>query len=803
MIQREPFIGKYHGVLPATEMALGGVSGGKNMRRISEGAGWKPRRGCAIHNTTAAEAGKEINSLHQYTNPRSNDYNFLAQINSKILEATNNPPAVGTTFGTALGVAVGTTPGFSATVGEYWFYADGSGRPLVWGGATPYPMACYVYDASEKALIAYAREAQDRRTDTTVIVLPAATDKFYILSEEPITGVVLDLGASVNSNDVDLQVKAWRAGAWTAVSSLTDGTDSTGCLAVDGTVSWAAGADEMTTLGRDLGYVYQFGWSGALSGNVTIREATVVQAAALMTNKWDGVFNWMTNCLFYDQSAGKYVELLGKVGTASTSLYGDISAATTSDFLYIKTPEPATGFGIGVVPEYDNGDAALIDQIDYWNGSAWTAITTGITDTTLDTAGDSSLSQTGRLFFDGAAITPKKRTFEGDNYEGFWYRISWAAALAADTRIYAIYYAALPEELPVTAGVVEFKSRLFLWGGSEYSNRLRFSSSISPFCFSGADSSYTNTFGDMRPIRRAIRFYNELAVFKKKGVFLLEGYSPSTFGILKLASTVGLASPQSLQVIEIGYKGMRTDEAMSILIWQDVDGVYACDGRKPQKVSGPVDNYFNPESSSCIAAADINDLGSFVDPVNNEYHLLLPDDIELVYNYLTNEWYPPWEREIELTCGLELKGTDGRYYTYGGSIDGFVMKLESDTSDKTTANADKAIEHSVKTRAIHTSIEGEPLFDFDLGRVWAQGKAQTAGTLVTKVHKDMATTGVAVTSPSVISMTNSGKKMFTDWVEADQERCNCVEIEFSCNTIDWEMELWSFTYELDAAGEDE
>ena len=53
--------------------------------------------------------------------------------------------------------------------------------------------------------------------------------------------------------------------------------------------------------------------------------------------------------------------------------------------------------------------------------------------------------------------------------------------------------------------------------------------------------------------------------------------------------------------------------------------------------------------------------GGSVIKQNNEYHLLLPSS-EVVYNYVSDEWYPPWDRNIDLLCGINFKGGDNRDY---------------------------------------------------------------------------------------------------------------------------------------------
>jgi len=752
------------------------------------------------------EGGKPVKSQHYYINPFSKDEHFIAQVNSKLVRESAQdklPPTVDTGYGTTLGVSVdATTPGFSAQVGEWWFYADGSARPTCWGGATPRIKGLFVYDHSNTANCDYTRKVTDGRADTYGIVLEAADDYFIILTEEPISGAIFDLGANVNATARTLAVEAWRSGAWTAVSALSDGTaNPTGTpLAKDGTISWTASdSDLMRSYLGIQGYAYKFSWDDALSGTVYVNSVTCIQAATTMTNKWNGEMNWVSGARFYDESKGEYIEYLGKVTNESSSMYMDLSSATTSDFLYLKTPEPATIFGLGVVDGYGNVDAAVIDRIEYWNGSAWTAVTTNLTDTTKEGSGTKSLAHTGNFAFDASAITPQRRLLEGDHIPGYWYRLSWDVALSADTRVYAIAYGAYPEVLPVYNGCVEFKGRLFVWGDPEYPNRLRYSARDNPFCFSGMDSGYTDAFGDMSEILCAIKFYNELIVFKKHGVWLLEGESPGTFGTLKITEKIGLASPKSVVVVEIGFPTLKEQEGtMTTAIWQDIDGVYSFNGRKTKKESYAIDDYFNPEKTNCIAAASIRSLQAFNDSINNEYHLCLPD-IELVFNYVTIEWYPPWDRKIILATGLSFRANDNREYVYGASANGFVMKLETDTTDKTTANADEAINHSVKTRAI--GVEGgERVVRFGLRRLLAELKARSTGDIVTKTFKDLASSGTVQATPQAMSMIESGYNVTIPHLTMSIEDCRCFEVEFSLDVADQEMEIYSFSYEIGGRG---
>ena len=283
-------------------------------------------------------------------------------------------------------------------------------------------------------------------------------------------------------------------------------------------------------------------------------------------------------------------------------------------------------------------------------------------------------------------------------------------------------------------------------------------------------------------------------------MWLLEGESPATFGTAKITDKVGLASPKSAQVAEVGFPAAHRDEPLTIAIWQDIDGVYTFDGRKPVKQSYAIDNYFNPEYSDCIAAASIRSLQAFIDPNNNEYHLLLPA-VELVYNHVTSEWYPAWVREIVLATGVDFRANDNRHYTYGGSSAGWIMRLETDTSDKTVANVDKAIDHSVKTRAVGYE-KGERLIRFSLTKLWSELKARAAGSIVTKTFKNLASSGTTQATPQAMTMISTGYNIVEPLITCNPtiEDCRCFQAEFSLNNVDEEMEIYGFSYEIAGAG---
>jgi hypothetical protein len=828
-IYKEKFDGNYDGVIPPLLLTKGSISDGRNVRKVSTAGGWKGRKGCQLLNTTAAGSGSAIQSMHQYTNPLHGDYHFILQCANDLLnsatavgellteagsiilqengqsilsESQADPLDVGVLFDTSIlasGVTVGGVPGFSAIVGEYFVYADGSGIPVIFGGDTPYCTGFVVYDASETAYVDYTREVTDGKQSTNAVLGSAAGDIYYVCSPEIADAIHLTFGTTVNTEASAATVKAWRSGAWAAVTGPSDGTEGTQTHDTDGTISWTRGADEMKVINGIMGYWYQVSFSAAISA-VDVISCRVSFDATNITAKWDGTFQDPAGCLFYDQSEDEYDEVLGRVTTDSESTYIDLNAATTSDFIYIKTLEPATGFGFAIAQDQANDVAAVIDLLEYWSGNAWTGVATNLDDGTLNSAGTKSFTTTGRFWFDASAMTPKKRTWQGDSIPGYWYRISWDVALGTATQVYRVLYAAYPEDFEVFDGVTEFQGRAIFWGGSKYPNRLFYTPFDRPDVTTGNDAGYTTkSFGGAKSkIKLAMKLYEYIVVWKTDGVWLMD----KDFNIEQVADKVGIGSPKTAVTLEIGLSGVSRDELVSVAIWQDSDGVYIFDGSKPKKVSGPVDHYFNPEySGTAISPSNISNLQAFPDPANDEYHLLLPTQ-ELVYNYKTDEWYPPWERSLPLVAGIDLKSPDGEDRIYAGSQGGFVMRIEYDTSDKDAGNADTIIIHEIKTRALAAAPDESTTFRFTFRKLWAELKARAAGTLTTILYKNRKSSGSTLTVPSALSLVGSnGEQTVVPSVHSSEENCYSIEFTFRSETMDQEMEIYSFLYEIDATGE--
>ena len=799
-LNKEPFNGKYDGVTNPLLLPEGVVAAGRNMRRAGPGGGWKPRKGCDIYNN-GANSYLSANSFFAYEHPLNGDYHFIVNTDTNLYDCTTPPPGnTAKDFGTDMGVNTGTGKGFVATVADHWFFANGNSRPVTYGGDNPYCIGFLVWDNSASAYIDYTTEVTDGSDDTVATLGNAASDVYFVCMSEPGHGIVLALDVT-NNNSVTLDVEAWRSGAWASVSGLTDGTSTTETHDTDGTISWTASAsDTMRVLGGIQGYWYRVSFSGAIDA-VTVTSCKVQWDAALMTNKWDGVYRKVSGCLYFDTS--DYRDTLGQVTNPSVSQCITLSSATTAAYLYIKTSEPAHGFGFGIVPTKANTEDAQIDMVEVWTGNSWEAAyesgTTGVAgfvDETLDDGGDSSFSQSGTVWFDATIISPQRRTWQGDSIPGYWYRISWDATLLATSAIYLLVYAPYPEALDAFDGCEEFNGQLVLWGSTTYPNRLRKSVFNQPSSLRSDIESYTDPVGDNNKILCAKKIYDKLIVWKKNSVWLLDG----EFRATQLSSTVGLASPQTATVSEVGVGGFRRDEKVHVAIWQDIDGVYESDAKTLRKISYEVDNYFNSEYTAWIGASDLRNRTAFIDQINNEYHLLL-SSLELVFDISHQAWYPPFERSQALTYGNTIVCNDDRKATYGIGNSSRIYVLESGTDDVDGGDSDTTITHYVRSRAVSPGSEGVLALDFILRKVWAALAARATGSITTKLYMDQKTAAVTLDTPSAMSLVNSGYNLAYPYVGGSNTRGGCFQVEFYCSTADVEMEIYSFLYQYEYTGD--
>jgi len=766
----------------------GEIAGGENLRAVGSRGGWKGRKGCTLRNTTAA--GSAVVEAIPYENPVSDYFRVLYHYGDYFY-AGAAPLTQAAGLGSTLGLDIGASVGSSCMIGEQLYYANGEERPSVYSGDA---IACRGFVVNDNVVWSdFTKEVVDQKTTTHGRMLftnGVGTDAIYVCGHEKMSAILITLGTAYNVIDTTtIVVSAWRSGAWAATAALSDGTTAgTTTFRQSGTISWTASdLDEMKVIAGTMGYWYKITCANTTSA-IHITDCKVTSPFSFMTNKWDGIYGYSAGALFYDFTGTVYYEGLGAVSNESEATYLDIGAGTSSDFLYIKGTSPLAGVGIGLVTGKENIIASVIDDVEVWEDTGWSSIA-GIDDGTSD--GTSSFHQSGQIFWDFSSVTPVRRSFNSDNLAGYWYRISWDVTLTNEVQIYLIVVALAPTEISYASGCVEFDSRLMLWGDPLYRNRLKYSTKGKPDNIGSSSSGYTGIFGKGDEVTVAKSFSEYLLVGKETGVYLLA----KSFDIKKVTSEVGIVSPDTLQIVEVGTSNMQKELIINVAIWLDADGVYQYDMEGVAKISLPIDNYFNSNSSDYLTIAAIAAAKSFIDQERNEYHLLI-GSTELVYNYAYQKWYPPWDREISLLNGVSFRADDKAFYSLGMSTSGFVMELENATSDRSVTNVATPITQMIRTRVLTSDENGLSIF-FNLRHIWLVVKSDISAyitDLTVNLYKNFSLT------PSTIDTINLNVANVTyTIIKIDVSETDCTAFEILCTIgqVNRTFEIHEIIYEYE------
>jgi hypothetical protein len=162
---------------------------------------------------------------------------------------------------------------------------------------------------------------------------------------------------------------------------------------------------------------------------------------------------------------------------------------------------------------------------------------------------------------------------------------------------------------------------------------------------------------------------------------------------------------------------------------------------------------------------------------------------ELVYSYVTNEWYDTYVRASPAACGLSLVGSDNDRMTYVGDYAGFVHRVNTGTADNGTK-----ITHSVKTAPVIPlmGLVQDPLnYSSTLRAIKIKGKADTTADAVCAItmYPDGKTTGVSAGSVSIL---NSGYSYVAGKKQVSQVGDEFA-FKFESDLLNATMGLYGFT----------
>ncbi len=681
----------------------------KNMRYVEDGI--ETRRGCSIHNATDVNDGSTtIESILQMVVDRYSLTRTIVQADDQKYYYDDDLPTAGAFTGLTMYPTTENASALKAIscgVGETEIICNGE-ENWVYHGTQPRPTAIFHYDASATSYISWLDEIYSLKTSDVMIIdaLSNGDDYIYLGFWTPFSGAYFALTA-VNGAAGAMDVEYYNGG-WTDVSGDNDETETGGdtTFGQSGLYEWTLPTDWVPTMVEGgLWYFIRMTPTVEFDAEVEINNIYIQAPMQKLANLWDQNWQPVSGAYHYDQTQDEYKDYLPKVidGQQATYMFlEDFEGGADNDGIYIGTPYKPLAFRIKVDAEYTNTGNAEFDVIEGWDGGAWDA-GTGLNDTTKGGAADiASLSQNGIISFNNGTIAYRRGMLEGEDFPMYWTRLEIDAdAVDADVRIWDISYVPDSDDPSGASACMEFKDRLLLIGPKDYPNEVWISAPYNPQGFNGNEFTKM-TFGDGRKLTDGVSFFNEALIFKEDSTWLIQGFrrtGAGAFGRLRLDDRVGaFRKTAQLGRIWITEKDAAADDYRNVVFFQHRTGVYFSDGNKPIYISDDVSNYFDENHEDYVGAANIAGIDSWFDWQKNEYHLVFATGLELVYN----TWFKKWsdfERSVDLKSGAAVIGSNGEPLTYGGSAIGKVFRLENDTSDKDSSDADAAIDAHVMTKA--------------------------------------------------------------------------------------------------------
>lgn len=681
------------------QLPLASYSDIQNMRPLRPG--FTKRKGMSKLHSTADGTNKCL-SLFSYSKGRQSEVHTYAQMSDgDLLEGTANPP--GTTAGAFGSSVLNTTdtsnmlPASYAVLEDKLLYADGTGYPWINSGNNQPVSSFIVYKGTgaipEMTIIGedYSSQVSDGDS-TTVAVLDSLSvltdyDAIFIRTETPANGFTFTV-SKANGTASAAQIHYWN-GAWTAVSSLSDGTSADSCtLAITGTMSFTMTTAHIPKYSfGTYGYWYRVSLaSGALDSETEVSAVTYNSTFTSIQNLWDGIPLPGVEAYVYTDADKTY-----KFYAASGIEIGEI---TTSDKIYVNCMEPALGMYV-CVNDTPNETAATTITVKYYNGSTFT--TTSATDYTV--VDSKSFAADGWITW--AHPTDEQPTvLKSSQYYSYWYEITFSAALSADITVsieFMPYYHMV--DFGKCHSLCTFKKRI-AYAFDRLPGYLAISSYVSPLILNGSDFALQDI-GDGRANKVTCikRFYNELLVWQEeKGkdggcLTLVEGESTETFGKRIISASKGTFSSKSAVVVD-GIPLIKSrDEVpnkVTIAFFLSRDGVYRTDGRVVELISTLVQDYFDPKDAKCIRRGYEKEHWIDWDSQYNVIRVGLVSgssasvpNVFLVYDPFTGAWSCDSLAQ-PLSCHAEVESASGNYLILqigGGTADGTIYLLNTTNQD--------------------------------------------------------------------------------------------------------------------------
>lgn len=591
----------------------------------------------------------------------------------------------------------------------------------------------------------------------------------YIGSTRPVSGFKFYV-KTANGSAATATVYYWNGTAFTTVSNLVDNTSvsgktlaKTGTITFDSTVALA----KVKAINENVAYFYHVVFSGIDTGT-EISQVSLITPVQGLTDIWDGVPRQIYS--FLTQRAGIYTDYTSNVYAldyypTDASTYVDIGQMKTTEYVYMGFQERLLGLKIYFGGTNVNTTSALI-YLDYWNGQTW--VTVGTIDDGTAVSGI-SYNRPGVATWNSPSEKLEYVTSVGNSAQWYYYRLHFSADLSAG--VYIDNVTGIPAQVNIHPYryPVLWQNRLWLLNDQSKDKNVAISSSYGTVCvFNGTDSARLTFGGTQEVVAAAPLFtryggsiYENLVVCKRNQTYLVDGTTPSNYIVYEIAKTLGCISPSTLIACDTGYE-VAPGLTKHVLVWLSASGIVMFDSNSIIKVSGDIDDRFDPQSANYINTAITEQFTAFYDAKRFTYHIQIATgssttlNEEWAYDLTRRKWYQVNRGTKYLSCGFEVEDIIGNKYVYGGTDDGYLERLEyGNTFDGVNIVykcrlPDGLLDSKVKSLMYQTEVR----------RIKLTGKANSTVTKVIIRHYAEGSTTASIPAIPVIDQNISGKRIY-------------------------------------------
>ncbi|MGP8154362.1 MAG: hypothetical protein ACLQBQ_09535 [Smithella sp.] len=719
-----PFSGKWNPTENPMLLPDYGLQDIQNLRKW--GQHFKGVKGDSLI-ATASLGAAAINNGFQFRKGNPVESHVFAQIGTGLYKSNNTAPVPNPdTFGLFQTNVSNNLVNFSAAPDGSMVALDGYTN-YVWGGKEARCASFLNFDAVSSSFLydfttAVNNTAINANDIATLVADSSGNTSMYIGSTRPLQGVKFYIQTPNLASGASVGVQYWNGTAWTAVSSLVDGTQFTSLrygtctMGQTGEISFTptVGTAQLTVINNIALYYYKFTFTAMPSG-VRVSFCTLDAPMQAIQDVWDGTDRTEAGFLHYSTRLGgsgsPYFDFTSNV------LKADYDSSDTDSFVNIESVSPANGLDstecwylafTGPMDGFDfqfnntfrNTNAGATLVVQYWNGGAWVTVTSLVDGTAGMEAGlSTSMQHNGYIMWQQQSPASEFQTKVNQEGPFYWYRIYWINAAVYSAGYGAVdidYIAGIPTQTQIHPYrfAAMWQNRLWMFNDQiQYANSVLYAAANTSNVFNGTDSG-TLQFGDQTPVMAATGIYNmyfmyngleQLIVAKESETYRVSGTSPSTWVVQRISANVGCVAPLSMVSADVT---VIDNMKKQVAIWMGDKGIYETDGASVTMISDDIRCFFDPSDIRYINPSMRSASVGWYDPSIKSYKLLIASgasatslNMELEYSLQYQEWTKIVRMNAAmanpLQSGWQVQDTNGLVYTYGGDANGYVYQLEN------------------------------------------------------------------------------------------------------------------------------